>query len=277
MKNSLLAVILFIGVSAKAQYYYNDIQGTKEISARMNTYRAANVRSVTAVGFDPQGTETRDFNEWQDVQGDILKVTTRNGQVASRTYYTFDANNRLINARDSSSQIQSSTEYRYDSQDRLTAVLTTTRDVGEDFNETEERQWKYSAASKPERMLRIVNGKDSSEFIFELDEHGNVAEERPARRMIGVDPVYYYYDDKSRITDIVRYDKHVKQLLPDVMFEYDDKDHIIQRRTTLSTRPPDYLIWRYLFNEKGLKTKEALFSKTRELKGRIEYRYEFLP
>jgi hypothetical protein len=36
-----------------------------------------------------------------------------------------------------------------------------------------------------------------------------------------------------------------------------------------------YNIWRYIFNEKGLKTKEALFNNDRELTGKIEYSYTF--
>jgi hypothetical protein len=55
---------------------------------------------------------------------------------------------------------------------------------------------------------------------------------------------------------------------------------VIQRITVLSnirydTKAPDYLIWRYGYNEQGLKTKEVLYSKTKELKGKIEYSYSF--
>jgi hypothetical protein len=59
------------------------------------------------------------------------------------------------------------------------------------------------------------------------------------------------------------------------MFEYDDNNRVIQKITTLSTINPDYLIWRYLYDDKGFKTKEALFDKQKELTGRIEYQYSF--
>jgi hypothetical protein len=55
----------------------------------------------------------------------------------------------------------------------------------------------------------------------------------------------------------------------------DKSGRVIQKITTISINNPDYLIWRYLFNEKGLKTKEALFDKLKELEGRIEYSYTF--
>ena len=93
---------------------------------------------------------------------------------------------------------------------------------------------------------------------------------------VSADAVYYYYSDQNMVTDIVRFDKKIKQLLPDVMFEYDENNRVIQRITTLSTTLRDYLIFRYLYNDKGLKTKEAMFGKMKQLKGRIEYAYTFM-
>ena len=64
------------------------------------------------------------------------------------------------------------------------------------------------------------------------------------------------------------------------MFEYDDKNQVIQRITVLATvrydtKMPDYLIWRYGYDDKGLRTKEVLYGKEKELKGKIEYSYTF--
>ena len=61
--------------------------------------------------------------------------------------------------------------------------------------------------------------------------------------------------------------------LPDFLFEYDDSDRVIQKITTTSGKKIGYFIWRYVFNEKGLKTKEALFNKDKELQARIDYTY----
>jgi hypothetical protein len=57
------------------------------------------------------------------------------------------------------------------------------------------------------------------------------------------------------------------------MFEYDDNNRLIQKITTTSNLNLGYLTWRYLYNEKGLKTKEALFNKEKQLQGRIDYSY----
>ena len=64
--------------------------------------------------------------------------------------------------------------------------------------------------------------------------------------------------------------------MPETLFEYDENNRVIQKMNVISSNRPDYLIWRYIFNEKGLKTKEALFNKQKELTGKIEYTYTFL-
>ena len=279
MKCFLVSVLLFVAGIAQGQYYYNDLLDAKALSDRMKTYAGNKVRTVTATGYDQRGAKTADFNEWQEVNTNAgtLRIVTRNGRQITRQLYRFDKSFRLTGITDSSGDIKSSTTYSYDGQDRIVSIKTVTADSLSDFNETEEHQWSYNAAGQPERMWRIVNGRDSSEYRFTTDENGHVADEQLYRRGTGIDPVYYYYDEARRLTDIVRYNKRAKQLLPDFMFEYDEQDRVIQKITTLSTTSPDYLIWRYLFNDKGLKTKEALFDKQKQLRGRIEYAFTFNP
>lgn len=280
MKTVLLALLLLVSGITQGQYYYNDIEGARELGARMKGYIANKVKTVIATGYDERGVKTTDFNEWQEINAaaNTLRITSRNGRQVTRQLYQFDALFRLISLTDSSANIKSISLYSYDAGDRLIAIKTTTRDSLSDFNETETHQWQYNAAGKPEKMWRIINEKDSSEYRFTTDEKGNVADEQLYRRGTGIEPVYYYYDAGNRLTDIVRYNKKARQLLPDFMFEYDDQDRVIQKIAILSTvRPPDYLIWRYLYNDKGLKTKEAMFNKQKELRGRIEYGFTYNP
>lgn len=277
MKNVLLTIALFSNITAFCQYYYNDISGAQVISERMKNFIDQKVKTITATGYDARGAKTTDFNEWQEINAEkkILKISTRNGQQVTRQYYQFDDQYRLSGITDSSAYIKSNTAYSYDNNGNITSIKTSIKDSLQDFTETIEHQYHYNAGKKLEKLWRIINSKDSSEYRFTPDEKGNVADEQLYRRGVGIDPIYYYYDDKNRLTDIVRYNKKAKKLLPSVMFEYDESDRIIQKMTILSANNPDYLIWRYIFNEKGLKTKEALFNKQKELTGRIEYTYTF--
>lgn len=289
MKNLLLIIFSMISLNLHAQYYYNDIVGTNETNNRMKIYQAQRVQSATGTGYDQFGNKSADFNEWQDVQGNgsILKVTTRNGQNVTRLYYEFDNNTRVISLRDSSSQVQTITNYTYDTKGNLIRVRISFLDSEKEFNDTEERQWTYTANNKPERVWRILNSKDTTEYRFTTDEYGNVADETLVRRFGNAKDtvyfsyestrIYYYYDDQNRLTDVVKYDRNARQLLPDFMFEYDDKNRVIQKITVVSTTATDYFIWRYGFNDKGLKSREVLYNKYKQLKGKIDYAYTFAP
>lgn len=278
MRLLFLATILLTAFSSPAQFYFKDIIGTNDINRTMKNMLEAKVRSVNAVGYDERGARTNDFNEQQEIlyPKHILKLTRRSQQSSSSVYYEFDANTNLISVTDTAGFITSQSRYTYDSEGRLIGISTKIKDSLQDFSSTEVHQWIYNAAGKPEKMWRIVNGTDSSEYRFYTDEAGNIAEEKLYRRNREIDFLYYYYDSKGRITDIVRYDKKLRKLVADQMLEYDDQDNVIQKLTPVSYRNPDYLIWRFQFNEKGLKTREALFNKKKQRTGTIEYQYTFV-
>ncbi len=283
MKNIFLAFSVLLSSYLHAQYYYNDIIGTQETNRQMKTFIANKVRTVTATGYDPQGARATDFTELQEVKenGMALKVSTITNLNKTIIYSRFDNQGRIISMSDSSTEIQSTTTYEYNASGQITRVQNITRDTANDFDQSEVHQWFYNVAGKPTHMWRIIsstgNGKsiDSLEVRFVADQDGNAGEERTYRGGIEAGYLYYYYDDKNRTTDIVRYNSKVKKLLPDLMFEYDDSDRVIQKITTTSSIDLNYLIWRYLFDAKGLKTKEALFNNKKELTGKIEYSYVF--
>src|SRR5262249_14007312 len=137
------------------------------------------------------------------------------------------------------------------------------------------------------RMWRTINSGDSLEIRFKPDENGNVGDERTYQHGVETSMLYYYYDEKKRLTDIVRYNDRAHKLLPDVMFEYDDADHVIQKITISSfdlgkrkVNPlaitNSYLTLRIVFNQAGLKTMEALFiNDSKKVHGRVRYSYTY--
>lgn len=281
MKQAITIAIIFLSGNLHAQYYYNDIVSTADFNRLMKTYQANKVRTVSATGFDKQGTKTADFSEFQEVKdnGSTLKVSSFNNLNKSVTYNRFDAQLRITNMLDSSGGIQSETKYTYDGEGRVVAVQNVVSDPANSFTQTEIHKWEYSFSGKPQKMWRVINspdtGNDTLEIRFVQDEQGNIAEERTFRRGLETGYLYYYYDEKNRLTDIVRYNNKLKKLLPDIMFEYDESDRAIQKITPTSSIALGYLIWRYVFDEKGLKTKEALFNDDKQMTGKIEYAYVF--
>lgn len=282
MKNIFVFISFTITLNLQAQYYFNDIAGTMEVNRIFQSYKANKVKTVSATGYDKQGVKESGFSEFQEVKenGMALKTSSITNLNKSIIYYRYDNQGKVISTIDSSSGIQSTTNYEYDAAGKISKIQNTVQDPVNDFNQTEIHQWIYNAAGKPDKMLRIIiTGSpavsDTLEIHFVADENNNIAEERTIRKGIETGYLYYYYDDRNRITDIVRYNSKLKKLLPDFMFEYDDNDRVIQKITTTSSRNLGYLIWRYIFDAKGLKTKEALFNDDKELTGKIEYTYTF--
>ena len=278
MRIILSAICLFLVLSLNAQYYYKDIIITNETNRQMQAFRQNKVLTVTAIGFDQLGVKNPDFSEEQEMMknANALKIATSGNPVGlSILYMDFDKENRLIHSTDSSKDVLSKTSYSYDNAGRIAEIKNTSSDSGKTISIAEVHKWTYNEAGKPVKMLRIVNNNDTTEVRFTLDEKGNVIDERPFKKGKEGEMTYYYYDDRNRLTDIVRYNAKIKKLMPDYLFEYDDADRVIQKITTLSNLNLGYLIWRYAFDNKGLKTKEALFNKDKVMTGKIEYSYTF--
>lgn len=277
MKTVLPALLLLIAAPASAQYYYNDIIGTGAINAQMKTYRDSKVQLVTARGTDANGAPTSDFSETQEVKenGMLLKISRFNGLSKTVTYQRFNEAGQVISIRDSSADQTDLTTYTYDAAGRLTRIRNENADTAQEFKQSETHDWRYDAAGKPAGMWRVINGTDSTEVRFTPDEHGNTGDERTYKRGRETGVIYYYYNDDNRLSDIVRYNNRLKKLLPDIMFEYDEQGHVAQRITTTSSLNIKYLIWRYVYDARGLKTKEALFNSNKEMTGKIEYSYTF--
>lgn len=283
MKTILLFFLLPCSATIHAQYYYNDIIGTMETNRQMQTYQANKVRTVTAEGYTPQGAKATDFVEVQEVKenGKALKIVTNANFNRTVNYNRFDGQGRVTSIIDSTLGVPSTTTYEYDKDGKIVTVRNNVRDEESGINQTELHKWLYNKDGKAEKMWRVINNTDSLEIRFVPDEKGNPGEEVSYRKGRETDRLYYYYDDQGRITDIVRYNKTIKKLMPDNIITYDEAGRVIQ---IITSTPGDkygkitwvgYQTWRYVYNEKGLKVAEALFNNDQEMTGRIKFSYTF--
>ncbi len=283
MKFLFVPVLLISSLALQAQYYYDDIVGTRETNQQMQTYLGQKVRMVTATGYDYKGVKATDFTEVQEVKenGRLLRVSAIRNLNKTVTLSRFDDQGRVISIIDSAADIQSITNYSYDGAGRVSKVENKVLDSTNAFNHTETHWWNYNEKGLPVNMWRVIsnsgteNSTDSLEIRFTQDEDGNTGDERTFRKGVETGYLYYYYDDQQRLLDIVRFNTRLKKLLPDVMFEYDDNGRVAQKTTTTSSLHLGYLIWRYIYDEKGLKTKEVLFNNDKQITGRIEYAYSY--
>jgi hypothetical protein len=283
MKILLLTLSLMTTVAVPAQFYYNDIIATQESSRQMKALTDNKVRTVSATGYDENGTRTTDFTEVQEVRenGALLKTSVIRSLVKTVRYSRFDSQGRLVSMTDSSAGAESITRYEYDAAGRITRVINDSKDPVNEISRQEAHNWTWNSNGRPEKMWRIINQSDSLEVRFIPDEKGNPGEEVSYKRGRETDRVYYYFDEEQRVSDIVRFNKKVKKLLPENILSYDDNGRLIQ---VMSSAPADkygkitwvsYQSLRYLYDEKGLKIAEVMFNGDQEQTGRIKYSYTF--
>lgn len=276
MKVLSLAVVLIFSSTAFGQYYYKDIIGTRETAGTIKAYQANKVSRVLLNSFDEDGTKTEDFYVEQvfSPAAQTLQTITRSGVSEESTLTSYiNSQGQVVKTVDSSVSMISTALYQYDSEGRLVSLISSSADTSRRLNEQEEHRWVYQDG-RIDRMLRIKNKVDTAVVSFVYDDKGNIVEENSVRKGIKSEPVFYYYDAQNRLTDIVRYNNKVRKLLPEYMFEYSSSNQVIQKMT-FPANSSEYLIWRYQYDERGLKVKEAVFNKKKELNGKIEYIYSF--
>jgi YD repeat-containing protein len=276
MKAFLLFLVIFFSRVASSQYYYKDIIGIKESASLITSYRNNKVRTVALNSYTVNNIPLDNFSIRQEFlpAQQALQTVTRT-EYSNPSYLTsyIDAEGKLVRATDSSNGIVNSSVYMYNKAGHLTSIFITAGDSLAAV-QTDEHHWQYNTQNKVTQMLRIKNKKDTAVVSFKLDNAGNVIEELEKRRAITEQPFYYYYDEDNRLTDIVRYSIKAARLLPEYMFEYSPANQLIQR-ITVPQNSTQYLIWRYAYNDKGLRTKEVIFNKDKEQTGKVEYIYTF--
>ena len=273
---------LFIGLclllscsSIHAQYYYNDILATAQAGKRFMTLRKNQVIKISAKSLDGNNEPTEGFVLEEELAEDgrtlITKTATTDGR-ATLTKTTF-FNNRIRRNETAYPGMEVRTDYQYDEKNRLIRINSSTNDTSLNKGASEAHIWIYDATGLPAQMLNIRNGADTTTIDILKDSSGQVVEERWKRKNRVIETYYYYYDNKNQLTDIVRFDQRSSKLLPDLLFDFDDKGQL----ATLTQRMgngPGYLVWKYQYLPNGLKEKEFCFDKQKQLVATINYIYK---
>ena len=274
MKLLTLFILLLIATTSNCQYYYKDIIGSEQTTNLLKAYKTNKVSRVVVTSYDGENTKMDEFYVEQQYSPEALKTITRSNVANESILISYiDANNHVTKTIDSSDVVTSYTSYTYNSDGLLLSTLSSSTDTGKTTTQTEQHIWQYQN-KRPVSMLRIKNNNDTTYIRFRLDDKGNVSEEQETHKGITTEPIYYYYDDNGRLSDIVTFSKRAKRLLPEYMFEYSPTNQVIQQ-ITVPDNSSQYTIWRYQYDDKGLKIKEAIYNKQKQLTGKLEYQYSF--
>jgi hypothetical protein len=268
----LSLLISFIAHTAYSQHYYNDLVMTNEIVKKRAVFQANKVRSVKMTSFDGNNQPIEGFGGTQAVSAAAITTETSTSLSGKDeiTHY-FNEKGQLTQSIDTTDGNKVIIQYTYDANNLITGIINMSLSPG-GYSTREQHLWFYKD-SKPEKMLKIKNSSDTTVVTFKLDEKGNVGEERSVHAGTEQPVVYYYFDDKNRLTDVVRYNNRVKKLLPDYIFEYNDAGNVSMMLVTTSGGA-DYQKWYYKYDDKGLKQRDECYAKNKMLIGKIEYSYQ---
>ena len=276
MKSIFALTLLFLAQAAHSQYYYKDIIGTRETAEMMQVYMSNKVSRVLLTSYDADNTKSDNFYVEQEFipAAQRLKTSTKNGDADPALLLSWiDAKGRVIKTLDSTIAFKSSSTYHYNENGDLLRILSISTDSANRSTQSEEHIWQYKEGMIT-GMLRIKNKVDTIYVSFKSDDKGRIIEEQETRKGVKSEPYYYYYNNSGQLSDIVRYNPKARRLLPEYMFEYSPSNQVIQK-ITVPSGSDKYIIWRYQYNAQGLKTKEAIYDKQKQLTGKVEYQYSF--
>ena len=261
--------------SVFSQYYYNDILANYQSNKQYQLLVSNKIRSVKVSSFDADNKPSEGFSLAQKFSSDNKKLITTSAldSNAASILTTSYENNRVASTSTITKGIETKTEYLYDENERLQKINSSSTDTSLNNHAAELHLWFYNAKNQPDYMLKIKNSNDTTRIEFINDEHGNLVEEHWKKKSLSLETYYYYYNADNLLTDIVRFNKRVQKLLPDFLFEYDDQGRVIQMKQVPAGNS-NYLIWKYIYNAKGLKQEEICLDKQKQLVGRIEYNYQ---
>lgn len=275
MRSLLTLVCCFMLTAGFSQYYFNDIVSTQTSNEQYKLLRTNKIKKIKAISYEADNSVTEGFALEEEISMDgkriILSTSTSAGtsSVTNRFYEL----SRLKRTQSSANRIDNKADYTYNEKGLLQKLVFTTTDTAMKATLVETHEWSYNDAGQPISMLKIKNKTDSTQIELVKDEQGLVIEEKWKKKNRVIESYYYYYDANKKLTDIVRYNSRLKKLLPDFQYEYDANGRISQM-TQISLGTANYFIWKYTYNEKGLKQKEVGTDKEKKILGRIEYTYE---
>jgi len=275
MKKTLpwLFALLFAGYSSAAQYYYTDILNNKQVMAELAVLKEKKIRGVKVVSMEADGTESEGFTCQKKINRDFTEVEiyTSTDQSYPNTFISyFDKTGMLVRTVDSSEAGATTVDYIYDGTGKLISVNSVKSFNDDDaVDVVEQHLYEYNASGVTQKMFLIKNRRDTTVYLFEADDNGNVIIEKNEKT---AEVYYYYYDTWKQLTDIVHKYSFQKQLFTESSFEYNEAGQLV-KMVSSEKEGAYYFTWRYAY-ENGLRTTERCYSKEGKMMGSVEYLYK---
>jgi hypothetical protein len=259
---------------SRAQFFYNDVVALKASNNMYVILKKNNVHEVSATSVESDNTPTKGFVYSKIIANNASLIITHTELETGGISNEYDnySDDHLVKSADSADNVLTTVEYTYDNDGKVLLVQTQSDDTAYNTHSTELHKWFYTG-NIPDSMIRIKDKTDSTIIHFKKDENHNIAEEIWIKKGKVIEHYYYYYNEKAQLTDIVRFNDKVQQMLPDFLFEYND-DGIVATLTQIPQGSSDYVVWQYIYDTNGLKTRDVLFDKHQQILGSVFYTYK---
>lgn len=266
-------LIVAASVGLKAQYYYNDIVNNKAVLAELAMLKEKKIKGVKVLSLESTGAASEGFTCQKKINRDFTEVeiyTETNESYPNTFISSFDKAGLLQRTIDSSEAGATTIDYRYDGAGRLVSIISSKHFSEADAGfSNEQHLYQYNSAGILQQMRLVKNNRDSTLYIFEADEAGNIIIEKNAKTG---ELYYYYYDLKNRLTDVVHSYNLQKSLFSEFTFEYNHEGQVT-KMVTSEKEGAYFFTWRYNY-EDGLRRNERCYSKEGRLLGTVEYEYK---
>lgn len=275
IKYSIITLlILSVSANLHAQYYYNDVVNNKQVLAELALLKQKKINGVKVISLEATGEETEGFTCQKKINRDFTEVEiyTETNESYPNTFISYFTKTGLLQRTIDSSEAGATTiDYTYDASGRLVSVNSSKRFATDDDAGVvlEKHLYSYNAAGILQQLMIIKNSKDTTLFLFEADEAGNIIIEKNAKT---AEVYYYYYDGQNRLTDIVHRYSYQKKLFSEYSFEYNEAGQLA-KMVTSEKEGAYYFTWRYDY-EDGLRVNERCYSKEGRIMGSVEYKYK---
>ncbi|HEX5555277.1 MAG TPA: hypothetical protein VFX43_18700 [Chitinophagaceae bacterium] len=281
MKSVIPLVLLCfcLSVSAKAQYYFQDICNARSTMEEHHRNMSQGIHHIRIRSYDADHSMNKGFRCVKKLSGDFRHVITETGSVQTGNSVInsfFDDSGRITHTVDSTALSVNDTYYYYDHDKsrridslRFYSYAAKNKDT---FRFKEAHVYHYDAGGRLQKMVRRKNGKPYSVVTFDTDSAGRVIKESERGKYDTVPPKYYKYDGQGRLTDIFHYNADRQKMEPDYLFDYDEQNRLAEK-TTVTMNASNYLLWKYFYDDKGLISREECYGKKHALLGELEFDY----
>ncbi|MEI8111937.1 MAG: hypothetical protein WCH59_13195 [Chitinophagia bacterium] len=276
IKKWVWLLTLGLAQSAIGQYYYNDVIANYLTHQQYKLLRSQKVKKITGYSQESNQASAGDILFTQEISIDGKRITVFSMEQNSKssrttTYYNLG---KLIKSESSNKNTLTTTTYTYHESGLPSQIQTITRDTFLASTTTEIHQYFFKKDSTLDFAYIIRNNSDTIHVFFTCNTQKQILDETWKRKNKEIEKYYFYYDAKNELTDIVRYNNIANKMLPDYIFTYADQGNIVEMIQVPRTGT-NYLIWKYSYNEKGLKLADQCYNKSKVLMGNVNYVYEY--